>query len=251
MTNEFSLAGRTVLVTGALGGLGRAISTSIANAGGRVVVHHLGQDSDAREFAASLPSDNDNAVVEADVTSWDATKVMAAEIDDKFGGTDVLVNNAGYMTASRFVDMTLDDWNKTISVDLTGVFLCSRHIAPGMLTRGHGAIINVTSQLAFKGAHDYTAYCAAKGGVVGLTRAMARELGPTIRVNAIAPGPIATALTEPYDTPEWRAERTADLITHRLGRPDEIGPAVAFLASDAASLMHGQTLHVNGGGVLA
>lgn len=247
-----SLAGQTVLVTGALGGLGQAISESIAQAGGNLVLHHLRQPAEAAEFAERLsPHGVQITLAEADVTDWAEVAHMAACADAATGGVDVLINNAGYMTAAKFVEMTLEQWQRTIDVDLTGVFLCSRHVAPSMLRRGRGAIINVSSQLAFKGAHDYASYCAAKAGVVGLTRAMARELGPVIRVNAVAPGPVETALIAPYDTPEWRDERTRGLVIQRLAQPSEIGPAVAFLASDAASLMHGQTLHINGGGVMA
>lgn len=246
------LAGRTVLVTGALGGLGGPIVDALAAAGARVAVHHLDQPEDADRAVAGLRGRGTDALaVRADVTDWDQVERMVADVEAGLGPIDVLVNNAGFMAPGRLVEMTLAQWNRTIDVDLTGVFLVSRHVLPGMLARGAGVVVNMSSQLAFKGAHDYSSYCAAKAGVVGLTRAMAREVGPVVRVNAIAPGPIDTEFIRPWKTDEWVAERTRDSVAGRLGRPDEVAPAVVFLASDGASLLHGQTLHLNGGGVMA
>jgi 3-oxoacyl-[acyl-carrier protein] reductase len=241
------LNGRTVLVTGALGGLGRPIVDAVAAEGARVVLHHLGQSEQAAAAVEALRrQDVDAVAVEADVTDWQQVEQMIAAA----GPVDVLVNNAGYQKAAKFVEMTLDDWRRTVEPDLTGVFLTCRHVLPGMLARGEGVIINMSSQLAFKGAHDFVSYCAAKAGVVGLTRALAREVGPRIRVNAIAPGPVDTPFIAADKTPEWVDARTRDLVTRRLGEASEIAPAVVFLAGPGASLMHGQTLHLNGGGVM-
>lgn len=246
------LDGLTVLVTGALGGLGSSIVAHLASAGAHIALHHLGQRDAAESRVTTLRGRGAQAhAVEADVTDWQQVKNMVADVESSLGPVDVLVNNAGYMAPARFAEMTLEQWKQTVDVDLTGVFLCARHVVPGMLWRGHGVIINMSSQLAFKGARDYVSYCAAKAGVVGLTRAMARELGPTIRVNAVAPGPVDTPFIAPYATEDWRAERTRDLVIGRLAEPDEIAPMIVFLASPAASLLHGQTLHANGGGVMA
>jgi 3-oxoacyl-[acyl-carrier protein] reductase len=246
------LAGRTALVTGALGGLGAPIVDALAAAGARVAVHHLDQPDEAARVVADLRDRGaDAAAVQADVTDWDQVERMVADVERELGPVDVLVNNAGFMAPGRLVDLTLEQWKRTIDVDLTGVFLVSRHVLPGMLARGSGVVINMSSQLAFKGAHDYSSYCAAKAGVVGLTRAMAREVGPAVRVNAIAPGPIDTEFIKPWKTEAWVAERTRDSVAGRLGLPAEIAPAVVFLASDGAALLHGQTLHLNGGGVMA
>lgn len=249
---DLPLTGRTALVTGGLGGLGGPIVDALAAAGARVAVHHLGQPDEADRTVADLRGRGTDALaVPADVTDWDQVERMVANVERDLGPIDVLVNNAGVMAPVRLVEMTLEQWNRTIAVDLTGVFLVSRHVLPGMLAQGSGVVVNMSSQLAFKGAHDYTSYCAAKAGVVGLTRAMAREVGPTVRVNAIAPGPIDTEFIRPWKTDAWVAERTRDSVAGRLGRPDEIAPAVVFLASPGAALMHGQTLHLNGGGVMA
>jgi 3-oxoacyl-[acyl-carrier protein] reductase len=246
------LAGQVVLVTGALGGLGRQMARGFAEAGAAVAVHHLAQPDLAAEVVVELRKTGVRAeAFDADVTDWKAVEGLREEITAALGPVDVLVNNAGYMEKAAFVETSLEQWQRTIDVDLTGVFVCCRVFVGPMLERGHGVIVNVSSQLAYKGAHDYVAYCAAKAGVLGLTRALARELGPTIRVNAIAPGPIDTPFVAPYKTPEWEAERTRDSVVGRLGTPEEIAPTVVFLASEGASLMHGQTIHLNGGGVLS
>lgn len=246
------LEGSRVLVTGALGGLGAPIVEAVLAAGARVALHHLGQAEEAAATVRKLTErGHDVIAVEADVTDWAAVEAMAAEVTGRWGGVDVLVNNAGYMAPAKLVEMTLADWSRTIDVDLTGVFLMCRHFLPGMIERGEGVVINLSSQLAFKGARDYTSYCAAKAGVAGLTKALAREVGPAVRVNAIAPGPIDTAFVGPWKTDAWVHERTRDSVVGRLGEPDEIAPAVVFLAGPGATLMHGQTLHLNGGGVMA
>lgn len=246
------LAGRTALVTGALGAIGSAIVDDLGAAGASIGLHHLGQSDEAARRVAELRDRGIRAhAVEADVRDWDRAAAMVSELEDELGPVEILVNNAGYMTPAGFTEMSLEEWQRTIDVDLTGVFVCSRQVVPGMARRGGGVIVNVSSQLAFKGARDYTSYCAAKAGVIGLTRAMARELGPAIRVNAVAPGPVDTPFIAPWATEEWRTERTRDLVTGRLAEAREVAPAVTFLASPGGSLLHGQTLHINGGGVMA
>ncbi|MGI5441786.1 SDR family oxidoreductase [Streptomyces shenzhenensis] len=248
----FDLTGRVALVTGGAGGLGQEMVRALAAAGASVAVHHLGQAHEAAAVVQRVRADGGTAVaVEGDVTDWDAAAAFVTAAEDALGPIDVLVNNAGCMAPARIVDMTLEEWRRTISVDLDGVFVVSRHVLTGMLRRGHGAIVNVSSQLAFKGAEDYASYCAAKAGVLGLTRAMAREVGPDVRVNAIAPGPISTPMTAASFDDELTRARTAGLVAGRMGEAHEIAPAVVYLASDAASFIHGQTLHLNGGGVMA
>lgn len=245
------LKGEIALVTGSVGGLGREMTLALAAAGAAVAVHHLNQAEEAEAFAAGLRRDGATAcVVEADLTEWAAVEAMYERIAQSLGSVSILVNNAGLMRKQVFAELSLEEWNETIDVDLTGVFIATRLAVPAMLRRGHGSIIMVSSQLAFKGAHDYVSYGAAKGGVAGLTRALARELGPTIRVNGIAPGPIETPMVAEYLTPEWIAERTQGMVLGRLGRAEEVAPALVFLASSGAELLHGQMLHLNGGGVM-
>ncbi|WP_413452537.1 SDR family oxidoreductase [Georgenia phoenicis] len=250
--SSFDLTGRTALVTGALGGLGREMVRALSRAGARVAVHHLGEPDAAAALVAELVDGGGEAVaVEGDVSDWDEAASFVAAAEAALGPLDVLVNNAGIMSAARVVDMTLEDWRRTMSVDLDGVFITSRHVLLGMLERGGGTIVNLSSQLAFKGAEEFVSYSAAKAGVIGLTRALAREVGPVVRVNAVAPGPITTPMTDAAFDEELTAARTAGLVAGRMGLAHEIAPAVVYLASDAASFMHGQTIHLNGGGVMA
>jgi 3-oxoacyl-[acyl-carrier protein] reductase len=228
------------------------MTEALAAAGAAVVVHHLDQPAEAAAFAAELEEAGARAFpIHCDLTNWEQTQQMYASIGDSLGPVSILVNNAGMMRKETFANMTLDDWRTTMTVDLDGVFVATRLALPGMLTAGRGSVIMVSSQLAFRGAHDYVAYSAAKGGIIGFTRALAREVGPTIRVNAVAPGPVQTPMTDAYTTPEWVAERTQGMVLRRLGRPEELAPAIVFLASSGSDWMHGQTLHLNGGGVMA
>lgn len=245
------LAGQVALVTGAVGALGAAICRELARDGADVAVHHLDQEADAAELAAELAAMGARTMtVDADVTSWDQVGAAVTQVEQALGTITVLVNNAGFMEPRRVVDSDLADWRRTLAVDLDGVFIVSRHVLPGMLTEG-GRIVNMSSQLAFKGAPDYVAYATAKAGLLGFTKALAREVGPAVRVNAIAPGPIDTPMVSPHATAEWVHARTRDSVVGRLGVPDEVAPAVAFLAGPGAELIHGQTLHLNGGGVMA
>lgn len=245
------LAGEVAMVTGAVGALGSAICRDLARAGADVVVHHLRQDDEAVALCRELEALGVRALaLSADVTDWDEVGAAVQQVHDQLGPIGILVNNAGWMESRRLVDTDLAQWRRTMSVDLDGVFVVTRHVVPGMVERGRGRIVSVSSQLAYKGATDFVAYCTAKAGVLGFTRALAREVGPAVRVNAIAPGPIDTPMVTPHATPEWVHVRTRDSVIGRLGTPDEIGPAVVFLVGPGAELFHGQTLHLNGGGVL-
>ena len=242
-------AERVVVITGATGGIGAATARAVHAAGAIPVLVHY---RDA-EHAEALATELGDAVFTADVDvrESDQVAVTVEAVTDRYGRIDVLVNNAGLMDEIAFTEMTEADWERTIGTDLTGVFQVTRHVLPVMLEAGSGVVVSVASQLALKGAAGYTAYCAAKAGVIGLTRALAREVGPAIRVCAIAPGPVRTPMTAPYLTEEWVAERAGSLVSGRLAEPAEIAAAIWYLAGDGAALMHGQTLHANGGGVLA
>ena len=244
------LAGSTAVVTGAAGALGAEICRSLARDGANLVIHHLGEDEAAAELQAEVEALGVRAVpVSADVSDWDQVANALARAREALGPIDILVNNAGWMESRSILDSDLAAWRRTLSVDLDGVFIVTRQLLPELIER-NGRIVNLSSQLAYKGARDFAAYCAAKAGVLGLTRALAREVGPGVRVNAIAPGPIDTPMVRPHATAEWVAERTRDSVVGRLGLPEESGPALAFLVGPGASLIHGQTLHLNGGGVL-
>lgn len=246
----FRLDGEVALVTGGTGGLGRPICRAMAAAGAAVVVHHLDDPAGAQALVAELTGAGAvAAAVAGDIASEVAVDAIYQRVAEEFGRCSILINNAGMMEETPFVDMSLTQWSRTIDADLTGPMLMAQRFAR---QRGAaGAIVNMSSQLAVKGAHNFVSYTAAKAGVIGLTRALARELGPRIRVNAVAPGPVVTPLIEDLVTdPQWVEQRTAGSVTRAVALPEEVAPTVVFLASGAAGLLHGQTLHVNGGGVM-
>lgn len=242
------LAGRVALVTGAATGIGRATAVAFAAAGARVAVNHNRQPNEAREVVDLIRGHGGDAMAfEADVTSADALVAMVDAIVEHLGPIDIAVHNAGVIQEKPFLETTEADWDFVVGVDLKGVFLCCRAVLPGMVARGSGCVINIASELGHLGRALYAPYCAAKAGVIGLTRSLAREFAPTIRVNAIAPGPVETRmLSAEFMSPEVLAMERA-IPAGRFGRPEEIAAAAVFLASDAASFFHGQVLGPNGG----
>lgn len=243
-----SLQGRTALVTGAATGIGRATALLFAQAGARVVVNHWQQADAAQALVAQIAAAGGDALVaEADVSDAAAVQAMA----DAVGVVDVLVNNAGIIQEKAFLDTTEADWDRMMGVDLKAVFLVCRAFIPGMLSKGQGAIVNIASDLGILGRERYAPYCAAKAGVIGLTKSLAREFAPQhIRVNAIAPGPVATAMVSlEHMSAEW-VEKELAIPQHRLGEPQEIAATALFLASDLSGFYTGQVLGPNGGSVM-
>ena len=248
MTPVMSLQGRTALVTGAATGIGRATALLFAQAGARVVVNHWRQAPEAQALVAQIVATGGKAsAVEADVSDAAAVQAMA----DAVGAVDLLVNNAGIIQEKAFLDTTEADWDRMMAVDLKAVFLVCRAFIPGMLSKGQGAIVNIASDLGILGRERYAPYCAAKAGVIGLTKSLAREFAPQhIRVNAIAPGPVATAMVSlEHMSAEW-VEKELAIPQHRLGAPEDIAATVLFLASDLAGFYTGQVLGPNGGSVM-
>jgi 3-oxoacyl-[acyl-carrier protein] reductase len=174
---------------------------------------------------------------------------MVDETLRRFGHLDVLVANAGVLDQGPLAEMDVAVWDSMMRTNLRGPFLCARAVLPSMLAQGSGRIIFVASQLGQKGAPDLVHYSAAKAGVLGLTRALAREVAPTVTVNAIAPGPIETDMVAGI-TPEWKAMKMAELPLGRFGTVAEVAPTAVFLASDDAAYYTGQTLGPNGGDVM-
>lgn len=248
MTPTLSLSGRTALVTGAATGIGRATAIMFAQAGARVVVNHWQQGPAALAVQAQIRAAGGEAlVVEADVSDAAAVEAMSELV----GPVDVLVNNAGIIQEKPFLETTEADWDRLLSVDLKAVFLVCRTFIPGMLAQGQGALVNIASDLGILGRERYAPYCAAKAGVIGLTKSLAREFASQgIRVNAIAPGPVATAMVSlEHMSPEW-VEKELAIPQHRLGAPEEIAATALFLASDLAGFYTGQVLGPNGGSVM-
>ena len=248
MTPILSLQGRTALVTGAATGIGRATALLFAQAGARVIVNHWRQADEAQALVAQIRADGGDALAhEADVSDAAAVQAMANAV----GPVDVLVNNAGIIQEKAFLETTEADWDRMLGVDLKAVFLVCRAFIPGMLDKGQGSIVNIASDLGILGRERYAPYCAAKAGVIGLTRSLAREFAPQqIRVNAIAPGPVATAMVSlEHMSAEW-VEKELAIPQHRLGAPEDIAATALFLASELSGFYTGQVLGPNGGSVM-
>ncbi|WP_137291278.1 3-oxoacyl-ACP reductase family protein [Natronorubrum halophilum] len=244
-----TLDGANALVTGSSRGIGRGIAEGLADAGATVGVNyppHEGSE-DAEEVVDGIERAGGSAsAFEADVSDADAVESMIDAFESTVGSIDVLVNNAGLLTQSPLAEMPVEMWDETIAVDLRGVFLATRFALPGMLESGGGSIINVASQLGIIGGDELVHYSAAKGGVIAMTRALAREVSPTVRVNAVAPGPVRTALLDDISD-EWREAKAAELPMGRLGTVDDVVPTVVFLASEESGYYTGQTLSPDGG----
>ena len=246
------LDGRVALVTGASRGIGAAIARAFGREGAMVAVNYHRSEARALEVVAAIEAAASKAIaIRADVALGPAVSGMVDRTVAAFGPVDVLVNNAGILSAAPLDQMSEDVWDEMMATNLRSVFLCARAVLPAMLARGRGKIINVTSQLGQKGMPNHTHYAAAKAGIIGFTRALAREVGPRgIHVNAIAPGPIETDLIGPISD-EFRREKTVIFALRRFGLPEEVAPTAVFLASDDSSYYAGQTLCPNGGDIMA
>ena len=245
------LAGQVALVTGAASGIGAGISVAFASEGADVILVDVAEPSAAASVLAAVRDRQREALyVQADVSDEDSVRAMAQAALARFGRVDILVNNAGIFTQSLLEDMPVADWDRVLAVNLRGTFLCSRVLIGQMLERGSGRIINIASQLGQIGGSEVAHYSASKAGVIGLTKALAREVSHRgVLVNAIAPGPIVTPLLD-SETEEWRSAKLAELPMRRFGRVDEVTPTAVMLASADGSYYTGQTLGPNGGDVM-
>jgi len=237
-------------VTGAGSGIGRAIAGKLAKNGEDVVVNDLDSTA-AEETVAGIEDAGGRAfAAPGDVSDPESVERMLTAAREAYGHPEILVNNAGFLQQKRFVDLTVEDFDRMIAVHLRGTFLCIRATLPEMLSRGSGVIVNIASQLGQIGGIELCHYSAAKAGIIGLTESLAREVSAQgVRVNAVAPGPINTDLVLGLSE-EWRSNKAAELPLGRFGEPWEVAETVAFLASEGAALYVGQTLGPNSGDVM-
>lgn len=249
MKDLFSLRGRVALVTGASRGLGKALAQALANAGATVVL--AARDGERlAAVAEEIRGDGGEAHFEAfDLTDEDALTAVVPRILQRHGHLDILVNNAGVCIWEEFLRSSTEAWRKTLETNLTAPYLLARAAAKPMVAQGWGRIINIGSYVSVLGRERLQAYVASKHGVAGLTKSLAGELGRHgVTCNAIAPGFFLTDMAEPVTRAPERMRVFTDCIAlGRWGRPEELGGAAVFLASEAGSYVNGHVLHVDGG----
>jgi len=246
------LKGKVVIITGARQGMGKADALLFAKNGAKVTVADISQEECQLVVEEIEKSGGEALAVKCDVASEKEVEEMVKKTVDKFGKVDILVNNAGICQFKPFLEMTEEEWKKTLDINLKGYFLCAREAAKEMLKHKSGAIVNIASVVMGQigmGMAGLAHYSASKGGIAALTKTLALELAPyNIRVNAIAPGAIDTPMAASAKADQKTLEQTLAVIPlHRMGKPEEIASTVLFLTSDASSYITGSIVVVDGG----
>jgi meso-butanediol dehydrogenase/(S,S)-butanediol dehydrogenase/diacetyl reductase len=238
------LKDKRVVITGGAGGIGTSTAARFLEEGAKVII--MDKDEDACQHVEKQLPALEKSII-CDVASPDSVKQAFEQLNELFGGLDILINNAGISIRHKFMDITAKEWKRVIDVNLNGVFFVAQQAAQHMLAGNGGVIINMGSTNGLAGYHYYGDYNASKSGVIELTRSMALELGPTIRVNAVCPGFIMTPMQEAEYTPEMQRAFYEKLPLKRLGSPDDVASLFAFLSSDEASWITGQHFVIDGG----
>lgn len=251
MPVKFDFCGRVALVTGASSGIGRATAELLACCGARVAISYHRNEVGARAAQEKMVAcGSKTIVIRADVTKTADIRVLVDRTEAEFGPIDILVNNAGSLIDRRRVlEMTEECWDEVMNLNLKSAFFCAQAVTASMIERRSGVIVNVTSIAGRNGgASGSIHYSSAKGGMITLTKGLAKELAPFgVRVNAVSPGVIDTPFHETFSTPE-AMKNFADMIPlGRVGKSEEVAQVIAFLASDAAAYLCGETIEINGG----
>jgi 3-oxoacyl-[acyl-carrier protein] reductase len=247
-----NLKNKVVIVTGARRGMGKAHALALAKAGAKVVVSDISKEDCQKVVKEIEKAGGEALAVKCDVSKKEEVDEMVKKTVEKFGKIDILVNNAGICQFKPFLELTEEDWDRTININLKGYFLCAQAAAKEMVKQKSGVIVNIASIAMGQvgvGFLSLAHYCASKGGIVGMTEELALELAPyNIRVNAISPGAIETPMVDPLKGDKKTMEGTlARIPMHRMGKPQEVSNAVLFLASDESSYITGSTVVVDGG----
>lgn len=249
----FNLTGKVALITGARRGIGKGIAQALAEAGADVVISDIDlEESQKTAREISQATGRKTLAIKCDVTKKDEVENLARQTVEKFGRLDILVNNAGIYQPKPFLELSEEEWDRTLDINLKGEFLCAQAAAREMVKNKWGRIINIASIASGQtgvGVQLATHYCASKGGITAMTEALALELGPLgIRVNAVGPGLVETAMTEGWDQDEAVKQGVlARIPVGRPGQPKDIAAVVVFLSSDEADYVNGATIFVDGG----
>jgi len=245
------LEGRIAVVTGGHRGIGRGIAEAFAAEGADVAIADRCSKEDAVSVLKTIESHGRRAMfTRTDVAREEDVRAMAEQVLGTWGRVDILVNNAGMFTQALVENLSVEEWDRVLAVNLRGHFLCTRFLLPQMLERGEGRIINMASQLGQIGGVEVAHYAASKAGVIGFTKSLAREVASRgVLVNAIAPGPILTAMMD-GETEDWKSSKLGELPIGRFGEVHEVVPTAVLLASSDGAYYVGQTLGPNGGDVM-
>src|ERR1700682_5152484 len=251
MSDRVDLAGRTVIITGGGKGIGKVYVEEFAKAGARVLVADV-DGAAAKSLAAALQRQGLQVVgITTDIASEDSTRAMAKAALDDFGSIEVLINNASLMSVLQrrsWLEIPVDEWDQVMAVNLRGMFLSCRAVFPAMQERRHGKIVNISSSRVWEGTPNRLHYTTSKAGVIGFTRALAREVGPWgITVNAVTPGNTQSDTQVGSSAPDYLKGRIEGRAIARAQVPEDLVGAVMFLASAASDFMTGQTINVDGG----
>ena len=239
-----NLKGKKVLVTGASGGIGKAIAIELSSNGADLCL--TGRNKSELESLQKLIGGNCQIVI-SDLSKSEGIDELVNSAQEKMGQIDILINNAGITRDNLFMRMSEEDWNEVINVNLNSIFKLTKHLIKGMIKRRYGRIINITSVIGVAGGAGQSNYSASKAGIIAMSKSLAQEVGSrSVTVNSIAPGFIETNMTAELSD-DRKQEILNSISIGRLGKPDDIAGAVCFLASDKASYITGQTIHINGG----